>query len=77
MKMKIKNKSHRYEINRSRSRHGYKYSKYKKCLSMMKLIYSKQHLTTFEAQFMKKLRNTEFKTNIAYKAKRVITFCSP
>ena len=39
MKMKMKNRSDRYEINRPRSRHGHKYSKYKKCLSMMTLIY--------------------------------------
>ena len=41
MKMKMKNISHRYDINRPRSRHGHKYSKYKKCLSIMmhKYIY--------------------------------------
>ena len=27
--MKKKNRSHRYDINRPRSRHGHKYSKYK------------------------------------------------
>ena len=32
-------------MNRPRSRHGYKYSKYKKCLSIMMLIYIKQHLS--------------------------------
>ena len=32
MKMKIKNRSHRYGINRPRARHGHKYTKYKKCL---------------------------------------------
>ena len=41
--MKMKNRSHRYDINRPKSRHGHKYSKYKKCLNMMKLIRSKQH----------------------------------
>ena len=30
MKIKIKNRSQRYNINRPRSRHGQKYSKYKK-----------------------------------------------
>ena len=30
MNMKNKNRSHRYDINRPRSRHGHKYSKYKK-----------------------------------------------
>ena len=36
--MKMKNRSHRYDINRPRSRHGQKYGKYKKSLSMMVLI---------------------------------------
>ena len=31
MEMKLKNRSHRYAINRPRSRHGHKYSKYRKC----------------------------------------------
>ena len=30
MKVNMKNRSHRYDINRPRSRQGYKYSKYKK-----------------------------------------------
>ena len=38
-------RSHRYDINRPRSRHGHKYSKYKKCLSMMMLMGVKQHLS--------------------------------
>ena len=29
MKMKIKNRSHRYDISRPRSRQGHSYSKYK------------------------------------------------
>ena len=32
MKMKMKNRSHRYDINRPRARHGRKYTKYRKCL---------------------------------------------
>ena len=35
MIMKMKNRSHSYDINRSRSRHERKYSKYKTCLTMM------------------------------------------
>ena len=31
--MNMKNKLHRYDTNRSRSRHGHKYSKYKNCLN--------------------------------------------
>ena len=43
-KMKMKNKSHIHGINISRSRHGPKYSKYKKFLSIMMLLCIKQHL---------------------------------
>ena len=52
--MKMKNRSHRYDINRRSSRQGNKSSKYKKCLSMMLLI-----MCQYVAQFMKKLSNTE------------------
>ena len=51
----MQNRSHRYDINRPRSRHERKYKKYKKGLSMMMTACIKQHLSnTFEAQFMKK-----------------------
>ena len=29
IRLKIKNRSHRYDINRPHSRHGHKYTKYK------------------------------------------------
>ena len=45
MKMNMKIRSHRYDLNRTKSKHGHKYSKYKKCLSMMMLICIKQHLS--------------------------------
>ena len=38
MNMKTKNRSHGYDIERPRSRHGHKYSKYKKCHRIMMLI---------------------------------------
>ena len=56
MKIKKKNRSHRCDINRSRSRQGHKYSKCKTCLSMAMLICIKQYLSKFEAQFMIKLK---------------------
>ena len=60
MKVKKKNRSHKYDINRPTSRHGLTYTnKHKKCLSMMMLICIKQHPTNIEVQFMKKLRKTE------------------
>ena len=40
MKKKMKNRSHRYGINRRRSRQEHKHSKYMKCLSVI----PKQHL---------------------------------
>ena len=39
MEMKMKNRSHTYDINRPRPSHGQKYTKYKKCLSMIMFIY--------------------------------------
>ena len=38
-------RSHRYNINRPRFRHGHKYSKYKKFFSMMMLVCIKQPLS--------------------------------
>ena len=43
--MKMKNKTHKYDINKPRSRHNHKCSKCKKSLSMMMLICIKQHLS--------------------------------
>ena len=66
---KQKNRSQRYDINKPSPRHGHKYTKYKMYLSIMMVIF-KQHLTTFEAQFMKKLSNTDAelkKKSVAFK----------
>ena len=41
----MKTRSHRYDINRLRPKHGDKYTKYKRCLSMMMLISIRQHLS--------------------------------
>ena len=59
MKMKIKNRSYRYDINGPRSRHGHKYSKYRKGLVWWCLCLSSNTYATFEGQFMKKFSNTE------------------
>ena len=40
--MKMKHRPDKYNINRPRYRHGHKYSKYKKCLSIMVLTCIKQ-----------------------------------
>ena len=39
------NRSRRCDINRPGPRHGYKYSKCKMCLGMIRLICIKQHLS--------------------------------
>ena len=44
MKMKMKNRSHRNDINRPTPRHGHKYIKYSMCLSIMMDVCTKQHL---------------------------------
>ena len=65
----MKNRSHRYDINRPRPRHGHKYTKQKMCLGIIMFIYvSSNGYGTFEAQFMKKLSNTgvELKKSVAY-----------
>ena len=43
MRLKMKNGSHRYEINRTRPKHGHRYTKYKMCLSMIMVMCNKQH----------------------------------
>ena len=37
-KMKMEKRSHKYDINRPTPRHEHKYSKYKKCRSILTLI---------------------------------------
>ena len=44
-KLKKRNRSHRFNINRPSSRHGLAYAKYKKYLGIMMFICIKQHPT--------------------------------
>ena len=69
MKMKMKNRPHRYDINRSSSRHGHKNSNYKNCLLMITLIYIKQHLRIIWSSNHEKLRNSEaeLRNSVAHK----------
>ena len=71
MKMKIKNRSNRYNMNRPRSRHGHKYRKYKKCLSMMMLIYIKQQLSNIWSSIRLRLR-LSFKKALVIKKRECI-----
>ena len=43
--MKMKNRSHRYNINRTWPQHGYKYTERKMYLSMMMVMCNKQYLS--------------------------------
>ena len=45
MRLKIKNGSHRYDINKIKPRHGCKYTKYKQYLSVIMVMCNKQHLS--------------------------------
>ena len=46
VRLKVKNRSHRYDINRPRPRHEPKYTKYKMYLTLiMMVIRIKQHLS--------------------------------
>ena len=45
LKVKMKKRLDRYDTNRPKSRYGNKYSKYKKCLSMMMLLCIKENLS--------------------------------
>ena len=55
VKLKMKNRSHRYSINRPRTRHGHKYTKYKKCLIMMTAICIKQHVSNIWSSIHEKV----------------------
>ena len=56
MKMNMKKRSHRYDINRPSSRHGHKYSKYKKYLGMITFVGNKQHLSNIWSSVHEKIK---------------------
>ena len=53
----MKNRSHRYVINRPRAKHGHRYTKYKMCLIIMMVIDIKQHLSNIWSSVQGKLSN--------------------
>ena len=59
MKKKMKSRSHKCIINRPRTRLGHKYSKYKKCLSMLMLISIKQHLSNIWGWIHEKVKGVK------------------
>ena len=56
MKLKMKNRSHRYDINGPRLRHWHNYTKYKMCLSVMMVICVKQHLSNIWSSIHEKVK---------------------
>ena len=52
----MKNRSHRYGINRPRPRYGHKYTKYKMGLSIMMVICNKQHLSNIWSSIHDKVK---------------------
>ena len=56
MRLKMKSKSQRYDINRTRPRQRDKYTKCKMCLSIMIVIYIKQHLSNIWSSIHKKVK---------------------
>ena len=75
MKMKMKNRSHRYDKNRPRSRHGHKYSKEKMCLDMIMFICINQHLSNIWSSIREKVKQnwSWVEKRVAYKKKHVST----
>ena len=73
VRLKVKNRSHRYDINRPRPRHEHKYTKYKMCLtSIMMVICIKQHLSNIWSSIYEKVK--QHWGRVAYKKKRVHVF---
>ena len=55
MRLKMENRSQRSDINRARTRHGYKYTKYKICLGIM-VRCNKQHLSKILGSIHEKVK---------------------
>ena len=51
MRLKMKNRSHGYDTNGTRPKHGHKYSKFKMCLIIMMVI---ENLSNTETELNKK-----------------------
>ena len=55
-RLKFKNRSQRYNINRPSPRHRHKYTKYKMCLSIIMVTCIKQHLSTIWSSICKNVK---------------------
>ena len=52
----MKNRSHRFDINKPRTRHGHKNTKFKLCLSIIMVIYIKQHLSNIWSSIYEEIK---------------------
>ena len=55
-RLKMKNRSHRYDMNRPRPRHGHTCTKYEMCLSILMVICIKQHLSNIWSSIHEKVK---------------------
>ena len=64
--LKMKNRLHRYEINRPRPKHGYICTRYIMCFSVMMIICIKQHQSKTWSSIHKivKQREAELKKSV-------------
>ena len=69
MKLKMKNRSHRYGINRPRLGHGHKYTRHKMFLGIMVVICIKEHLSNIWSSIHEKVKQhwNWVEKNVAYK----------
>ena len=56
MRLKMKNRTHRYKINKPSLIHGHRYTKYKMCLSRMMVACIKQHLNNIYSSIYEKIK---------------------
>ena len=71
MRLKIKCRSQRYDINRPRPKYGHKYTLY---LSIMMVICTKQHLSNIWSSSHEEVKQQWgwVKKSVAYKEKRAV-----
>ena len=71
MRLKMKSRSQKYDMNRPRSRHRHNYTKYEMCLSTTMAICIKQHLSNTWSSIHEKGKQyygwAEKKKSVAYK----------
>ena len=70
----MKNRLHRYDVNKHRPRHGYRYTKYKMCLSIMMVIYITQHLRNIWGSVHEKVKH-RLKSQATLSSSKKFLYC--